>query len=108
MDPQLKAQCAETINVATISGADAAGDFSYNAAGSMAARVVNVEETHERIDGTIVKTTVTIITENEIKLSDRVWLPGANPATASLARVPRFIEKAINERGAVDFFRTKL
>jgi hypothetical protein len=108
MDPQLKAQCREVISVATISGADAAGDFTFNAAGSLPARVVNVEETHERADGTLLKTTIAIITESEIKMSDRVWLPGVNPATASLARIPRFVEKAVDEFGNVDFYRTKL
>lgn len=108
MDPQLKAQCAETVSVATVATADAAGDFTYNAATTLAARVVNVEQTHERADGTVVKTTIVIITENEIKLSDRVWLPGDNPATASLARVPRFVEKAVTELGTTDFYRTKL
>jgi chitodextrinase len=108
MDPQLKAQLAETIYVATASGVDQAGDPSYNAPATRAARVVNVRDTVERKDGTILETTVAIITEAEIKLTDRVWLPGVDQTDATKARRPRYVEKAITERGALDFYRTKL
>ena len=108
MDPQLKAQLKETINVAAATGADAAGDPSYAAAASRAARVVNVRDTIERADGTILKTTIAIITEAAINMTDRVWLPGDSAADATLARRPRYIEKAVDEYGNLDFYRTKL
>ena len=108
MDPQLKAQLAETINVSTQASVDAAGDPAYNAPAARSARVVNKRDTIERADGTILKTEVAIITEAEIGLAARVWLPGVNSGDATLARVPRFSERAITERGAIDFFRTYL
>lgn len=108
MDPQLKAQLAETIYVAIVAAADAAGDTAFGAPVSRSARVVNIQETHEKVDGTKYKTDVAIITENEIALNSRVWLPGVDQTNAALARVPRFVERAITERGAIDFYRTKL
>jgi hypothetical protein len=108
VDPQLKAQLAETIYVSTQASVDAAGDAAYNAPASRSARVVNKRDAIERDDGTILKTEVAIITEAEIGLAARVWLPGVNQNDASLARVPRFSERAITERGAIDFFRTYL
>ena len=108
MDPQLRAQLAETINVSTQASVDAAGDTGYNAPASRAARVVNKLLTIERADGTILKSDCAIITEAEIGLDARVWLPGVNPADATAARVPRFSERAITERGTIDFFRTYL
>ena len=108
MDPQLKSQLRETIYVSTQASVDAAGDPSYNAPASRSARVVNKRETIERPDGTILKTDVAIITEAEIGLHTRVWLPGVDQSNATLARVPRFSERAITEHGAIDFFRTYL
>ena len=58
MDPQLKAQLAETINVSTQASVDAAGDPAYNAPAARSARVVNKRDTIERADGTILKTEV--------------------------------------------------
>jgi hypothetical protein len=108
MDPQLKSQLRETIYVSTQSSVDAAGDASYNAPASRLARVVNKHLTFERKDGTHEKTDVAVITEAEISLDTRVWLPGVDQTNASLARVPRFSEKAITEKGALDFYRTYL
>ena len=108
MDPQLKTLLQETINVASASGKDAAGDLSFGAPATRSARVVNVRETVERRDGTMLETTIAIITETEIKLTDRIWLPGVNSADATLARRPQYIEKAVDEFGNLDFYRTKL
>jgi len=108
VDPQLKAQLRETISVAAATGVDAAGDPSYAAPATRSARVVNVTETHERGDGTLLKTTIAIVTETAVSMTDRIWLPGDSSADATLARVPRFIEKAIDEFGSLDFYRTKL
>tara|TARA_Y100001938_G_scaffold138943_1_gene205139 strand:- start:136 stop:462 length:327 start_codon:yes stop_codon:yes gene_type:complete len=108
MDPQLKSQLRETIYVATASSVDAAGDATFAAAASRLARVVNVSDTIEQADGTKLKTTVAIITEAEIPMNARVWLPGVDQTDNSLSRVPRFVERAVDERGNLDFFRTKL
>ena len=108
MDPQLRAQLAETIYVSTASSVDAAGDATFSAPAARSARVVNIQETHEAVDGTKFKTNVAIITESEIALNSRVWLPGVDQTDATKARIPRFVERAITERGAVDFFRSKL
>ncbi|QDP63948.1 MAG: hypothetical protein Unbinned3992contig1000_62 [Prokaryotic dsDNA virus sp.] len=108
MDPQLRSQLRETIHVSTQTGVDAAGDASYAAPAARLARVVNKRDTVERADGTRLDTDVAIITEAEIGLHTRVWLPGVSSADATLARVPRFSERAITEHGQVDFFRTYL
>ena len=108
MDPQLKAQLRETIYVAAASSVDAAGDASFAAAASRLARVVNISDTIEQADGTKLKATVAIITEAEIPMNSRVWLPGVDQSNNSLARVPRFVERAVDEKGNLDFYRTKL
>ena len=56
----------------------------------------------------MLETTIAIITETEIKLTDRIWLPGVSSADATLARRPQYIEKAVDEFGNLDFYRTKL
>jgi len=108
MDPQLKNQLRETINVASANGVDAAGDLSYAAPASRSARVVNVRDTVEKKDGTMLQTNVAIITEAAINLTDRVWLPGDSSADATLARRPEYVEKAVDEFGNLDFYRTRL
>jgi len=108
VDPQLKTLLKETINVATASGKDAAGDLSYNAPAARSARVVNVRDTVEKRDGTMLETTIAIITETAISLTDRVWLPGVDSSNATLSRRPQYIEKAVDEFGDLDFYRTKL
>jgi len=111
MDPQLVKQLRETISIATASGVDAAGDASFNAPSTLSARVVNITETSElgRLagsDGTIPKSAIAIITQTEIPMNARVWLPGLSSADATLARNPHYVEKAIDEFGNLDFYRT--
>lgn len=111
MDPQLIQQLRETISVATASGADAAGDATYNAPSTLSARVVNITKTSELgrlagADGTIPKSAIAIITQTEIPMNSRVWLPGLDSANATLARNPHYVEKAVDEFGNLDFYRT--
>jgi hypothetical protein len=108
MDPQLKSQLRETIYVATSASVDAAGDSSFNAPAARLARVVNKQLTFEKSDGTVEKSDVAIITVDVIAMDSRVWLPGDNSANATLARIPRFVERAVTEFGQLDFFRTYL
>ena len=108
MDPQLKGQLRETISVASATGVDAAGDLSYGAPATRSARVVNVRDTVEKKDGTVLQTNIAIITETAIALTDRVWLPGDSSADATLARRPEYVEKAVDEFGRLDFYRTRL
>jgi hypothetical protein len=105
MDPQLKAQLAETVYIAVASGVDSAGDYSYGAPVARSARVVDVAADSEGPDGTNEASDAVLIVEAEVFESDRVWLPGVNQADATLARRPKRIERGVGEFGTTDFFR---
>lgn len=108
LDPQLKKQLAQTIYVASASSVDSYGQASYGAPVAVKARVENDSSIKDDADGEERASSMLIITEDAIALSDRVWLPGDNQADATLARRPISVLVLPDERGNVDHCETRL
>lgn len=116
MDPQLRAQLAETIYVASPSTVDTYGQIAYGAPVAVKARVEfkrSVESggrggVLEAREGEQAGTSTFVITESAITITDRIWLPGDDQTDATLARRPLAVLRLPNERGAVDHYETKL
>lgn len=101
IDPQIKAQLAQTIYVATAASApDSAGDPTWAAAASRAARVEN----KRTMNGEELFSDTLIIVENSIGPSDRIWLPGIDQTDNTLARAPKAIYTRVDELGATSHF----
>lgn len=108
MDPQLRAQLAETIYVAAPSTVDNYGQTTYSTPVAVKARVEYLVSTESAQTGEESASSMLIITEGEIKPESRVWLPGDNQADATLARRPLSVLRLPDERGNVDHYETRL
>ena len=109
LDPQLRAQLAQTIYVASASTVDNYGQATYGTPAAVKARVENLSSTRDDgADGEERASSMLIITETAIALSDRIWLPGDNQADPTLARRPISVLVLPDERGAIDHYETKL
>jgi len=107
MDPQLKATCRQTIYVARASTTNGFGDVSYGTPVPMQARVEDdVEDSDVGSEGVERRTRKRIMTEGRILTTDRVWLPGDSPATASLGRQPLKVQELPDELGVIDHYET--
>jgi hypothetical protein len=106
VDPQLKATCRQTIYVARLASVDSFGDPTFAAAQPLRARVEDDQETQYGADEQEAKTRKRIVTEEQVLLTDRIWLPGDLPTDASKGRTPVSVQELPDELGVVDHFET--
>lgn len=106
MDPQLKAQLRQVINVAPLTGVDAYGDQSFGAAVAVNARVEDDVSTKYGSDEVEQESRKRIVTESAIRLTDRVWMPGDSAADATIARTPMSVQELPDELGVIDHYET--
>lgn len=106
MDPQIKAQLRQTINVATLSSVSASGAPTYATPTAVSARVGTSTEEADGPDGRERVTRHELVTENEIAVTSVVWLPAdasadpsASPPDATKRRKVLRSEPEIGERG---------
>lgn len=104
MDPQLKAQCQQTIYVAQFSARDSFGDQTFGAPVAMLARVEAETQESDSPDGESRQSRFRVVTELEVRASDRVWLPGDDPTDGTLGREPMEIQGVPDERGNTDHY----
>jgi hypothetical protein len=101
VDPDLKRLCRQTCYRATRTGTSSSGDATYDTPVSFLA---HVELETEKIDGSK-STTHRVYTETALIVgTHRVWMPGANPATASASRELSFVEEIPDEDGSIDHY----
>lgn len=103
-----KALMNQTINVATKSGRDSSGDPSYGTAADVSAYVEKRRGIVELPTGEKVETSHWIVVESEIKLSDRVWLPGDSTSDPSLAYTPASVEAFVDDVGNAHHYEVTL
>ena len=108
MDAQLKKQLSLTVNVRVAASRNNYGDATFGSASPISARVENKTDIFETSTGKEERQSIIVITESEIKITDRVFLPGDSADTANLGHVPREVAKFYDEKGNVDFYRTVL
>ncbi|KKL79213.1 hypothetical protein LCGC14_2017090 [marine sediment metagenome] len=114
LDPQLRDQFQQTINISTGSGlADAFGTISYAAPIEVLARVEEDRQVIESQTGNERTTTHRICTEGRRKdngnliafgMRTRFWLPGDDPSNSKLAREPAGIYDGVDEFGSFSHF----
>lgn len=104
MDAQLRAQLAQSVTIARATGVSSAGDATYDAPSSVAARVEFVTKMVQASDGSFKQTSHWICLEGAVALDDRLWLPGTDSTDAKQARIPLSIEGLPDERGVTDHF----
>lgn len=106
MDPQLKLQLRQTIYVATAASRNNFGDPAYGTPTAVLARVETDTQEMETPDAEKRQTRWVIITESQINMSDRIWLPGVDQTQGSLGREPRQVDELFDEFGNVDHYET--
>lgn len=86
----------DTVTVASQTGANASGDPSYTAQRTVRARVVEGREA-----GRSQNPPATVVyAEEQLLVTDRLWLPGTTTTKASDARRPTLVTRARDLRGA--------
>ena len=109
MDPQLRRQCTSVIYVARVVDRDGHGDPRYDRfPAKLNARVekLNIVRNSTGDGGGMVteETNTRVIVEEEINLSDRVWLPGTDYRQINEGDTPKKVERYRTEKGAVDYY----
>jgi len=110
MDPQLKAQCRQRIYVARRTAVDAAGDPAFGSVTAIWARVEddqsNTYASKDSGQGIELQTRKRVMTEEQILVTDRVWLPGTSTTDAGAGRTPLEVKELPDETGAIDHYET--
>lgn len=84
----------DTIYHAVLSGVDADGQLSYDAATAVAANVQSKDEEMSTGNEQSVTYKAEIVTLTEIRRGDRLWLPGDSSSNTDLAHTPSHIQSA--------------
>ena len=109
LDPQLRAQLAETIYVASPGSVDTYGQITYSAPTAVKARVEYRPKIGSKPgEGEEGESDTFVITESAISIVDRIWLPGDSQSDPTLARRPMSVLRLPDERGAVDHYETRV
>jgi hypothetical protein len=98
----------DTITVATMSGVDGHGDPAFNTQATMSARVEFGTRRVYAANGTERQCEAVLMTEAEIPMGARIWLPGTNTAVAREAKIPIAIKRASNPSGGLTVYETYL
>ena len=88
-----------TIYIASATGVNSQGEYTYGAATAVKARVEQKRQEIIRPDGTRYEANHEIMTTTEIKPTTRIWLPGQSTSNTKLARVPQQVKSADDIRG---------
>ena len=84
----------DTVTIATPNGRSNAGDPSFAAQTTVAARVELDTRIVEGADGSTTESTHVVLTLAEVKKGSRIWLPGDNTADNKVAKRAISIKEA--------------
>jgi hypothetical protein len=104
MDPQIKSQLKQTINIATVSSLGSSGDPTVGTKTQVAARVTQKKSYVPGSDGVNQLSDYLVLTETELTFDKLIWLPADD--TSASGRRPLAITPAVNEKGTVDYYVT--
>ena len=99
LDPQLRKQLTDVIYVAKPLGYDEFGNPVYGEPKPEAARRIDFQKKITDKTGQEVVAAVEVLTDAEIGLQDRIWLPDGDPDNLNDAWVPRNRQTLQDERG---------
>ena len=88
----LQSRMRQTVTVASVSSTSSYGDPTFGAQRTIRAQVTR--KTRRRSRGAVTEevSTPRLLTYDKVSEGDRVWLPGADVATASTAQTVRSVE----------------
>lgn len=95
----------QTVTVASTSGRSGSGDPTYNPQVTMAARVERNVRLRIGAENTLADVHV-MVTEDQIKVGWRVWLPGDDIASTLEARRPLAVKNAATRDNGYTFYET--
>ena len=104
MDPVLKSLMTQKINVARVASYSASGTEVLSTPEEISAYVEILRQIQGTNGGEEEKTTHLIITEKEITIDDRVWLPGLDPSDPAKSRQPKIVGSFSDICGGLDHY----
>lgn len=106
MDTELQKMLVKTINI-RVPSYSAAGDQTLGTAVPMAAHVELVKTTAAMQAGKESVVRHVIVTMDEIRRDDRVWMPGDDSSDINLGKLPVTVQTFFDpETGLVDHYET--
>lgn len=104
----IAAWLVNTVTVASVASVDKYGKPTYATARTVKARVQKSRKLLRRPGGEEALSQATIYTLEEVFLTDRVWLPGANTALLEQALSPISLNSSPDKAGARTLFRVDI
>lgn len=98
----------DTVTIARSTGVGSAGDPSFAAQTTIKARVEYGGTIVASQSGEEIRSDVSIASHEEIKNTDRIWLPGANTADTGESRRPIQVKRAKLPGDALELFEAYL
>jgi len=90
-----------TVTLASQAGVSNAGDPTYGAQAAIKARVEHKMQKFITPEGNNVQAAHRLISESEVKMGDRVWLPGDDTADVTESRRPIWVGQAETTGGYI-------
>lgn len=97
-----------TITIASVTGRDSYGKALYGAQRTARARVEAMRRMVRKVNGDEAVASHRIYTCDQVLLTDRIWLPGANTASAEASNVPLAVAASSTPGGAYNLYETDL
>lgn len=104
----IAAWMVDTISIASVTGVATSGKPTYGSPRQIKARVDLSDRILRTPAGDEKRSTHRIYSLDEIKLTDRIWLPGANTATVEGSLTPIALVAANDKPGTRTLYRADL
>ena len=104
LDPALRDCLNQRVWLAKLGGVSSDGDPQYGQTVAFLARVVPERKVKTNASGEEVVSEFVLYTETDIRLHDRVWLPGEDHREQANSRLPQSVEAGVDEDGTTTHF----
>lgn len=109
LDRTLKSTLKQVVNIASpTSSRTARGDRTFSTPTEICVRIEQDEEIIQRVDGNLRRSTHLVISTDQIREGDRIWLPGVDETDDTLAREVLSVLESPNEKGEIEHYEAKI
>lgn len=98
----------QTVHVASVTGVDSYGKSAFGAPRAVRARVEGTRRMVRRTSGDEAVASHVVYLLEEVKLTDRLWLPGKNTALADQSNVPLAVHSTPDKSGSRVLWKVEL
>lgn len=104
----IESYMVDTVTIKSVTSRDGAGDPVFGSARTIKARVEDGGLIFRDSDGNEIQPEHTFTTQSEVKLTDRVWLPGDDTTDANASKRPLIVRRARRRDGSGGHYEVSL